>query len=245
MTKILYKRAFYEARQEKSASSADVIVPLVLSLFKAKSVVDVGCGNGTWLRAFVANGIEDYLGIDGEHVPNDLLQVPVQKIRRADLRTVREVGRRFDIACSLEVAEHLPPDYANQFIGLLVAAAPVVLFSAAIPKQGGTGHVNEQPQSYWWSEFSRHGYVAVDCIRPRVFGDRRIDWWYRQNTLIYCDTAYRPPDYPIVSDQFHLDQIDPGMIEAMTNVPLGVRAAVNALTRDIRSLGNAILHKLR
>src|SRR5579863_7218810 len=139
-----YGRTFYSLHQDGSARSADVIVPIVLSIFPASSVVDIGCGVGTWLQAFARNGVKDFLGVDGEHVPLDILQIARANFRAADLTRLSTVGRRFDIACSLEVAEHLPPDVAEPFVDLLTNAAPVVLFSAAIPHQGGTNHVNER-----------------------------------------------------------------------------------------------------
>lgn len=92
-----------------------------------------------------------------------------------DLRTCPNLKRSFDLACALEVAEHLPADVANQFVALLVNAAPVEVFSAAIPRQGGKGHVNEQWPTYWASLFANHGYMAVDCIRPAVYGNEHVD----------------------------------------------------------------------
>jgi len=85
----------------------------------------------------------------------------------------------------LEVAEHLSPLRADPFIGTLTELAPAVLFSAAIPGQGGTSHLNERWQSYWAGLFASRGYVAIDAIRPRVRGLEDIDWWYRQNTILY------------------------------------------------------------
>jgi len=143
-----YGRTFYSKHEDGSARSADIVVPILLSIFPASSVIDIGCGIGAWLRAFERNGIKDFMGIDGDYVPADMLQIPRQHFRAAELTRLSVVDRRFDIACSLEVAEHLPADCAEQFVELLTRAAPVVLFSAAIPDQGGTHHVNEQWQSY-------------------------------------------------------------------------------------------------
>lgn len=188
----LYNRKFYKVHQDRSEQSADIVVPVLLSVFPARSVVDVGCGVGAWLRAFERHGLTEYLGYDGDYVPADMLQIPRERFRAADLRQISELGRRFDIACSLEVAEHLPKDSAERFVALLVKAAPVVLFSAAVPNQGGHGHVNERWQSYWCELFSHHGYAAIDCIRPAIFDDPQVAWWYRQNILVYCDSEHWP-----------------------------------------------------
>jgi SAM-dependent methyltransferase len=239
----LYTQRFYKVHQDGSEGSADIIVPALLSVFPARSVVDIGCGIGTWLRAFERNGVTDYLGYDGDYVPADMLRIPRERFRAADLRRISELGRRFDIACSLEVAEHLPESSAEHFVDLLVNAAPVVLFSAAIPNQGGDGHVNERWQSYWSELFSNHGYAAIDCIRPAIFGNPQVAWWYRQNILVYCDSEHLPRNAAPLSDPLYLNRIDPGMVEAIAN-PVGVRGAVGALGRDAAALARALHHRL-
>jgi glycosyltransferase involved in cell wall biosynthesis len=73
----------------------------------------------------------------------------------------------------------------------LVRHASVVLFSAAIPDQGGTAHLNEQWPSYWAELFARRGYQAYDAIRPAVWDDQQVAWWYRQNILVFADAQAR------------------------------------------------------
>ena len=64
----------------------------------------------------------------------------------------------------------------------------VILFSAAVLGQGGTNHVNEQMPSYWAKKFLRLGYVGIDCIRPEVWENYKVQVWYRQNTLMYVNS---------------------------------------------------------
>jgi len=61
----------------------------------------------------------------------------------------------------------------------------VVLFGAAIDGQGGTNHINEQPQSYWTNLFEEEGYVCIDVLRQSLWNDKRVKWWYVQNTYLY------------------------------------------------------------
>lgn len=239
-----YTRSFYAHRSGGSAASAEVVVPLLLSVFPVRSVVDIGCGTGAWLEAFAGCGIGDYLGIDGPYVSADMLRIPARHFRAADLARLSDLDRRFDLACSLEVAEHLPRSSAGAFVALLTSAAPVVLFSAAIPHQGGTGHVNEQWQSYWHDLFAAQGFEAIDCIRPAVYGDRRVEWWYRQNILVYCRPDHRPRELIPISDARQLNYVDPEMIERMAAGPDGVMAAAQAIGRDIAALGRALGRRL-
>jgi SAM-dependent methyltransferase len=181
-----YDRAFYERQQGGSLESARHIVPVVLELLPVRSVVDVGCGVGTWLSVFETLGVRDLLGIDGEHVDRAMLRIDPSRFRTMDLANPQPLERGFDVAVCLEVAEHLPAESAEPLIGFLSSLAPAVLFSAAIPHQGGVGHVNERWPEYWAAQFRSTGYLPIDAIRPRVWRNRDVQWWYAQNTLLYA-----------------------------------------------------------
>lgn len=181
-----YTREFFEKRADKRRSSAEAIVPIALELIAPRSVVDLGCGVGGWLAAFASHGVDDYLGVDGEWVPADALEIPPDRFVTASLDHPFTLDRRFDLAISLEVGEHLPESAAETFVESLVRLAPCVLFSAAVPRQGGRHHVNEQWPEYWAALFARHGYLVVDAIRPRIWSTPGVSWWYKQNTLVYA-----------------------------------------------------------
>jgi SAM-dependent methyltransferase len=210
-----YTKAFFDRYVSESSASAQVVAPLVLSLFPSKSVLDVGCGTGAWLAEFARNGIEDYLGVDGAYLDKDLLRIPVDHFREVDLVDVTDFGRRFDLACCLEVAEHLPAESAGRLVGALVSAAPVVLFSAAVPGQGGTYHVNEQWPLYWANLFQNLGYSCVDCIRPKIFDDSRVEWWYSQNMLVFCEDDRVPPELTTGTTEYALTRIHPRLIKKL------------------------------
>jgi SAM-dependent methyltransferase len=160
-------------------------------------VVDVGCGDGTWLKVFLElrQGLMYVLGLDGEYVrPHLQIQESsfqavnlIEQSQHLEPHRLDLVEKRFDMALSLEVAEHLPESCAQDFVGSLTKLAPVVVFSAAIPFQGGIGHVNEQWPQYWVELFRPRGYVPVDLIRPSIWHNPEVEWWYAQNTFIFCD----------------------------------------------------------
>lgn len=187
---MLYSRELYLAQQEGARRSAQVIVPLVLPLLGPRSVVDLGCGLGTWLAVFREAGLADLLGVDGAHVERTLLTIEPQQFVAHDLCQPVPLDRNFDLALCLEVAEHLPASCAPVLLDSLVRLAPAVLFSAAIPYQGGHGHVNEQWPAYWARLFRQRDYWPVDCLRSQIWGDARVDWWYAQNLLLYVRTDY-------------------------------------------------------
>ena len=181
-----YSHEFFSRMLPGTLHSARRIVPRLVELFRPRNVVDIGCGPGAWLSVFRVQGILDVLGIDGSRVDPTLLQIPVEQIRVHDLGTPVRLDRKFDLAISLEVAEHLPASCAEVFVDNLVALAPLIVFSAAIPFQGGTNHLNEQWPAYWTKRFETRGYRAVDCLRREFWNDAQVEWWYSQNMLVFC-----------------------------------------------------------
>ncbi len=183
-----YDHGFYGDQAPGSARSASVVLPVVHQLLRPASVVDVGCGVGTWLRAALDLGAARVVGVDGEYALAAGLQIPVESFVAADLaNAVPPLDERFDLAISLEVAEHLPAARSDGFVAELCACSDVVLFSAAIEGQLGTDHINLQPQSAWVERFAQHGYRAFDLVRPRVWNDERVEPFYRQNVLVYVN----------------------------------------------------------
>jgi SAM-dependent methyltransferase len=187
-----YDGEFYDDLDGQVRASAGVIAPMIVDLLHPSSMLDVGCGRGTWLHAFADLGVQDIVGVDGPHVAASDLEIPAASFLARDLREPLDLARTFDLVISLEVAEHLAPDLASTFVQSLTRHADSVLFSAAIPFQGGAGHVNEQWQSHWAAEFAQQGFVPVDAIRPLVWSDPRVAFWYAQNVLLYVRETSAP-----------------------------------------------------
>lgn len=214
MSHAIYDEAFYRRQQEGSRRSARVVVPTILDLVGPRSAVDVGCGVGTWLSVLLERGVADVLGIDGSYVDRHLLAIPADRFRPADLTRPLPAERGFDLALSLEVAEHLPPERAAGFIDDLTRLAPVVVFSAAIPHQMGDGHINEQWPSFWYRHFRRNGFRAFDVLRDPIWNHPEVEPWYAQNLLLYVreDTVSRLPKLDgarAVDDPATLDRVHP------------------------------------
>ncbi len=178
-------RLFFEQRDQQSRHSAQVVVPIVMQMLAPRSVVDLGCGVGTWLSVFREQGVERVLGVEAGEVDLSLLRIKADEFQRADLTQPFHHDQRFDLAMSLEVAEHLPESSAKTFVQSLVKLSTAVLFSAAVPHQGGIHHVNEQWPQYWVALFAEHRYQVIDAIRPRIWRDPQVQAWYAQNTFLF------------------------------------------------------------
>ena len=188
MTTYRYTEKFFAELRDGVARSAGIVVPLVLDLVPVRSVVDVGCGEGAWLAEFQRLGVNDILGVDGDYVGRKALRIAPADFRAMDLSEPVVLDRTFDLAISLEVAEHLDAGLAEQFVESLTRLASVVLFSAAVPFQGGVHHVNEQWPDVWVALFEKFGFVAIDCIRRRIWENTDVEWWYAQNTILFVRT---------------------------------------------------------
>lgn len=180
-----YDQTFFDRLTEGSLASARDVMPIVFDLAPAQNVVDFGCGRGTWLKACLENGVDTVLGLDGDYVDQETLLIERQSFRAADLRKPIRLERGFDLAICLEVGEHLPASSARSLVESLAAAAPIVLFSAALPGQGGTSHINEQWPPYWERLFAEQGMRKYDVLRPLLWDHPSVEPWYKQNIYIY------------------------------------------------------------
>jgi hypothetical protein len=229
-----YSADFFEEHATGSLQSARVIVPHLIELVSPRSVIDIGCGMGTWLRVFHENGVQYLRGLDGPYVELKNFQVDPTLLQVVDLTQPVSLDDKFDLAVCVEVAEHLPPRAATQLITTITTFAPVVLFSAAVPRQGGLHHVNEQWPPYWRKLFADRGYQRVDAIRPIVWADTRVQWWYRQNLFLFantetidCSSRLRAIASGPESD---LEFVHPSVLYR----DLGIREALDALVTALR-----------
>jgi SAM-dependent methyltransferase len=195
----------------ESLISAREIVPSIVATLAPNRVIDIGCGLGAWLSVFQACGVESVMGIDGDYVDRAELKISPADFRSHDLTQPLQLDRTFDLAMSVEVAEHLDARYAERFVDTLVSLAPAVLFSAAIPNQPGEHHVNCQWPAYWAELFARRGYVVFDHLRPKFWQNDKVSWWYAQNMLLFVRQSALP-NYPELTNNFTPETLPPAAL---------------------------------
>lgn len=219
-----YNETFFSNRRDKTIVSSEIIWNILFFYLKNRnltSVIDVGCGTGIWLAVSKKIGIKNILGIDGKWVNQNMLEINPNEFQVHDLSKKRwSLKKRFDIALCIEVAEHLPQHMGFELIRMLTEVSEIVVFSSAIKYQGGTGHINEQPQHYWAREFEKYGYCCIDIIRPNVWEDNRVNVIYKQNMLVYIkkesSLCVEMQKY-IISENFDIDRIHPDLFSTRMN----------------------------
>lgn len=159
---LIYNKWTYDMFHRLAVETAPAVVSSVLRRYPdVLSVVDLGAGTGAHVAEFRKQGLTcvgyEYSPI-ARQIAVQRLGVELRPFNLADPESFAGDGVRYDLAMSLEVGEHLPADLGDTLVEACVKSAPLVLFSAAVPGQGGQGHVNEQPRSYWIERFEDRGY---------------------------------------------------------------------------------------
>ena len=234
MTK--YDEKFYATRDGKTSYAARTILKMVFDKRDIKTVVDFGCGVGTWLKTAEEYGADHTVGIEGEWIDHNLFTAKGE-LKVSDFEKPIELEKRFDLAICLEVAEHITPTSAHRFISDLCKSSDLILFSAAVAGQGGRGHVNEQNQSYWVELFMSKGYKCFDVIRPVIWNDNDIDVWYRQNSFVFSKD---PSAFSVSQDtDFPVDIIHPDLFRTYREpgIYMTVKAVLKLPSLILKKIG--------
>ena len=180
---------------------------MVKDFYSFSSAVDFGCGTGTWLKACMELGCRTIQGFDG-FADISTLCIPSECFSQKLLGEKIDAKKSYDLAICLEAAEHVEEKFSNLIVENLTKASKVILFSAALPGQGGTNHINEQPPEFWQKKFMKFNYTQLDIIRPIIWDEPAVAWWYKQNIFLYVHAesieALKLPDHPNLFAQKHI-----------------------------------------
>lgn len=184
-----YSKQWRDAVRAGAQSSAAVLAPLIVDRFHPDTAIDVGSGEG-WLALELEALDVTTLTVDGPWTEAEMkLDLSIDPFPEPFevVEAFEKIESRspYDVAICLEVAEHVAPGRAAELVAWLCSLAPIVVFSAAVPGQGGEGHVNEQWPAYWAELFLANGYAGSGALRWIIWDDARVSWWYRQNLLVF------------------------------------------------------------
>jgi SAM-dependent methyltransferase len=192
----LYHPHYHDDKGAPGYRAAARVLPIVFTVVDVASIVDVGCGSGSWLAAARDLGISDLTGIEGDWAihwfGNGQADRDSSRIARdqfelvmANLEDELVLSRTYDLAICAEVIEHLTPQRGPSFVSDVCRLSRRVLLGAAIPGQRGPNHRNTRWPSYWTGLLADHHYRVLDVVRPRIWADDDLRMPYRQNLLLF------------------------------------------------------------
>jgi len=159
--KRLYDDDFF-AWHKKNAEGYSLITGAKLfKHYKPESVVDFGCGIGSYLQAAMGAGVKKIKGyeIGGEH-SRKYVNKDIQKFIEfnTDITRMINSGEKYDISICIEVAEHIEPSGSAQLVNNIAAHTNKFCVWTAAPKgQDGCGHINGNTKNYWLDLFKENG----------------------------------------------------------------------------------------
>lgn len=211
------KSKYIHTERVHNLGAPSIVVPILADLFSPTSVVDIGCGTGNFLKVFRDSGVQTVKGLDGKWANRDLLfkHIRENEFEEIDLEQFSDSKIKYDLAICLEVAEHLKPEAAGQFIKALCTYSDIIVFSAAVPDQGGQNHLNEQWPTYWGRLFEKHGFKMYDILRPLIWNNPGVSYWYKQNVFVYMrtTTAAAERGYEAIDIEKFMNTIHPDIFQ--------------------------------
>ena len=234
------KSKYNHTEEWHTHDAGNEIIPWIMENLQPETVIDIGCGIGTFTSVFKKHGAK-ILAVDGPWCSKELLFkniAPEEFIEHELEKPLPEVGTH-DLAVCLEVAEHLTPERAASFVEELTKLSDVILFSAAIPGQGGDHHYNEQWLDYWENLFNQNDYEVCDVLRPLFWENENIFWWYRQNIVLVKKKSKAIPVFDNLKPNHITKIIHPGLLATWIDYK-----DKNAVKRYTKLLYRAIMFKL-
>ncbi|MFH1202704.1 MAG: methyltransferase domain-containing protein [Candidatus Omnitrophota bacterium] len=183
----IYDDQFFNHNLKTNIPIAKDLVDILYNYFHPESVVDVGCGTAEYLAEFNRLGIK-IKGYEGSPAALKKAMVSGNFIQLADLREKIKSDERYDLALCLEVAEHIESRYSKILVDNLASLSDTIIFSAAIPGQGGHFHINEQPHEFWIGLWQERNYILrkdiIEALKEQM-RERGILWWYTANLMVF------------------------------------------------------------
>lgn len=222
--------------------AAKEILPFIFKKFNPNSLIDIGCGTGTWTNVAKTLGIKNIIGVDGIKADHSLFEIQADEFILHDLTTPLNLNTQFDMALCLEVAEHLPKSASNNIVDILTQHSNLILFSAAIPGQGGQFHINEQWPSYWQELFEKKGYKTYDLCRMKFWNNKNVNWWYKQNLILFAKNELKNEEQFLVKGEinslihpelYHKKQYKINYYE-QSNILLALKLHVKSILKSLK-----------
>jgi hypothetical protein len=197
---VKYSESFYSSVGSRASIAASIVMGSVKQWYSPSSIVDYGAGPGVWsIEAAKVFPNASVLALDYEAAtifseefeskrPKNLITLELNFEEEKSIPVVN-----LDMAICVEVLEHLSEEAANRVFNSICSTAGIVIFSAAVPGQGGTGHINEKPKNYWVSRFVENDFLVFDTFAQNLQHPQVPDY-YRNNCFLAINSKFLTSD---------------------------------------------------
>ncbi len=185
----IYDKKYYlEVVDPPAVRSAATVGATINEKLHPSTVIDLGCGTGALIRCLAQLGIR-CVGLEYAELGVGICKDRGLDVHKFDVtRDTLPVSEVFDLAISIEVAEHLPEESADRFVSTLCSLADQVILTAAGPTETSPYHLNCQPKQYWVEKFFSAGFILdgdlVEEFR-REWTGTCVQHWYWRNLMVF------------------------------------------------------------
>ena len=175
----LYDDDFFSKRDGDKHDFSIILGEYATIKLGLRSVIDFGCGIGSFLSGVKKFGLNEIKGIEAgyESAKKYLVEDVSANICLGNVAVVSNFGK-FDAAISIEVAEHLLPEQADSFCkNLANSSSRFIIITAAEPGQEGMYHFNCQKKSYWIKKIESLGFDYRKDLSDKIsngWEERRV-----------------------------------------------------------------------
>lgn len=190
----VYDASFYEETRERKLESFRRVAAILARHLAFDTVLDIGCGTGLLIAELKKIG-KDVLGCEISEAaisgaPRDVT------VFQADAARPIRVNRRFDLVVCIEVAEHIQRRHSRRLVENCTSLGGQICFTAAPAGQGGVGHINLRPHSFWIELFARRGFVLQAGLADRMREQMRAEGvlrWIPDNLMVFSGATAGVP----------------------------------------------------
>lgn len=228
--------------EKRKVNARKVLQPVFGILGVPNSFLDIGGGAGSWCAAAKNLGVQRVRLVDA-CPPNQVIpELSQEEQVQANLEEGIPNQGQFDLVICIEVIEHLTDHAASRLIKQMTSFSNFILFSAAIPGQGGIGHISERLHEYWHNKFSQFKFDKYDVIRPMLISRSDISSIHRQNLFIYAkkECSHSLADLPQICDDMELIRAE-HLKSLYHKEPIDLRTALGSIPNALkRSIGRRV-----
>ena len=194
-----YSDQFYESVTNRAEYSSRIIFSLLKNALHPKTFVDVGSGDGVWSLS----ALEHFESINHVEAWDLLAEKTYLDIAKKRFPSKNIISKRidfessdygvemvYDLAVCLETFEHLSPSACEKLSLFFSSHTRILIFSGAVPGQGGTNHINEQPFKTWQRNLLDFGFFPLDFIRPNIQDKKNVPSYYKNNIVLWVNSKF-------------------------------------------------------